>query len=144
MFKINEKDFDQFRESFERAKGIELPDDYVFFLKKVDLPDFLEVNFSQHEFANATVIKNWYGFGVRNEINLNTNYDFYVSSGRVPSEVLPIAEDVAGNLFCLGLKGDSQGRIYFWDHEEELNVENLSDLTVVANTFRDFIRAIAT
>ncbi|MDB6125162.1 MAG: hypothetical protein JWQ71_4155 [Pedosphaera sp.] len=38
--------------------------------------------------------------------------------GRVPSNLLPIANNLSGDLFCLSLD-ERNPRIYFWDHEDE-------------------------
>jgi len=38
---------------------------------------------------------------------------------RIPSAMLPIAEDEFGNLLLILLAGDDLGAIFFWDHENE-------------------------
>jgi len=37
--------------------------------------------------------------------------------GEVPPELLAFAQDVGGNLLCIGIRGESRGRVYFWDHD---------------------------
>ncbi len=74
---------------------------------------------------------------------------------RIPSSLLPIATDLTGNLICMGLSGAADGRIYYWDHENELaakimlqmdlnGITSIDDywenLYVVADSFMDFIR----
>jgi hypothetical protein len=39
---------------------------------------------------------------------------------RVPADLLPIGRDPGGNLICISITGPNQGKIYFWDHEEEV------------------------
>ncbi len=34
-------------------------------------------------------------------------------TGRVPTGFIPIADDQAGNLYCLGLTGPDRGKVYF-------------------------------
>ena len=38
-------------------------------------------------------------------------------AGRYPCHLFPIADDPGGNLILIGTSGDSEGAIYFWDHE---------------------------
>ena len=37
--------------------------------------------------------------------------------GEIPAELLAFAEDVGGNLLCIGIQGEHHGKVYFWDHE---------------------------
>lgn len=80
--------------------------------------------------------------------------DYY---DRIPSSLLPIAADHTGNLICVGLSGAMEGRICYWDHENELAAKimlqmDLNGITsvddyweniyVVADSFIDFIRSL--
>ena len=56
-------------------------------------------------------------FGINGEDSLMENRDVY--AGRIPSELLMIASDWLGNGICIGLVGNSRGKVYFWDHELE-------------------------
>lgn len=55
-------------------------------------------------------------------------------SGRMPPDVLPIADAVGGNLVCLGLSASRTG-VLFWDHETE-------ELTALAPSFRSFLASL--
>lgn len=35
----------------------------------------------------------------------------------VPVDLVPLLNDGGGNLYCIGTRGASTGKIYFWDHE---------------------------
>lgn len=76
---------------------------------------------------------------------------------RIPSSLLPIATDYTGNLICIGLSGAAEGRIYYWDHENELaakimlqlDLEGITSIDdywdniyVIADSFIDFIRSL--
>ncbi|MFT7835502.1 SMI1/KNR4 family protein [Saccharothrix sp. BKS2] len=37
---------------------------------------------------------------------------------RVPSWLLPVADDGAGNLYAISLRSGDRGTVWFWDHEE--------------------------
>ena len=47
-------------------------------------------------------------------IKINQYYE------RIPSPLIPIADDGIGNLICIGVKDGYIEKIYFWYHEEEL------------------------
>lgn len=72
--------------------------------------------------------------------------------GRMAPTVIPIASDHYGNLFCLGLGGDTRDRMYLWDLDNEPSVEDYleaslgvpedlfySNMILVAKSFRDFV-----
>lgn len=67
--------------------------------------------------------------------------------GRISRYMLPIADDMFGNLFLLSVRKKDFGSVYFWDHEfeydedyDEGTVETYEDnLTKVAVTFTDFV-----
>ena len=48
---------------------------------------------------------------------------------RLPDVLLPIAHDPGGNLICLSCAGDYAGRVYFWDHETEVDYALEADST---------------
>ena len=45
------------------------------------------------------------------------------TSQYLPPSLFPIAEDSAGNLICLGIDPSNQDKVFFWNHEEELDEE---------------------
>jgi len=65
----------------------------------------------------STVLNYLFALKSGNSYDLARNAEAY--RGRVPDDYLPIADDPAGNLFCVTLRGDDKGAIYFWDHEHE-------------------------
>jgi hypothetical protein len=42
-------------------------------------------------------------------------------SNRLPDTLTPIANNVFGDLICLGINDMESGKVYFWDHENELD-----------------------
>ncbi|WP_457649305.1 SMI1/KNR4 family protein [Profundibacter sp.] len=73
--------------------------------------------------------------------------DFYIGafSNRVPSDCIPIAYDSGGNVFCIGLKGENRGAVYYCDREFEYDEEDETEetraqkFTKVSNSFSDFL-----
>jgi cell wall assembly regulator SMI1 len=62
--------------------------------------------------------------------------------GRVPSELIPIAIDPGGNLICLAVAGNNQGKVYFWDHEEEAEegkTPTYDNVYAIADSFNQFL-----
>jgi hypothetical protein len=62
---------------------------------------------------------------------------YKIDEKRLPSSLLPIAHDEGGNLICLACAGEEVGRVYFWDHETEV------DYTVEADKVRTNLYPIA-
>ena len=44
--------------------------------------------------------------------------------GRIPDTLIPIGDDGGGHQICLGIKGMEQGKVYYWDHENEWDEED--------------------
>jgi len=73
------------------------------------------------------------------------------SDGYLPDAMLVIGEDHHGNQICLGTSGESNGRVYFWDHERidvdgdaSWPVHDFEALTVAASSFGQFLEFAAT
>ncbi len=61
-------------------------------------------------------------------------------SGRLPAAYLPIGESDGGNLICYGLE---DGRVYFWDHEDERpETDYVGNLHVIGETLGDFVAGL--
>jgi len=73
---------------------------------------------------------------------------------RIPRSLLPIATAPGGDLICLGVGGSDIGKVFFWDHENEWDSEDFTDLNpaprnvvfqnvvLVANSFGDFVMSM--
>jgi hypothetical protein len=65
---------------------------------------------------------------------------------RVPLDMLPIGSDPAGNLFLMGVStGECYGKIYFWDHEQEADLEPqpyFENIHYVSPSFADFLASL--
>jgi len=73
--------------------------------------------------------------------NLERNIDTF--RGRLPADMLPIADDPFGNIVLLGLHGDVRGKVYFWDHEAEPDSQpDWSNIDLIADSFDSFMRAL--
>jgi SMI1 / KNR4 family (SUKH-1) len=54
----------------------------------------------------------------------------------LPSGMVPIASDIAGNFYCIVVMEAQAGRIVWWDHEREVGDHHVED---VAASFDDFM-----
>lgn len=62
-----------------------------------------------------------------------------VYDGDTPRYVLQIGDNVGGNVFCLDLRPESFGKVYFWDHEHS---EGETGLHLVADDFTSFVNGL--
>ncbi|MEN9261835.1 MAG: SMI1/KNR4 family protein [Thermostichus sp. HHBFW_bins_43] len=66
---------------------------------------------------------------------------------RMPRSFLPIATDYGGNMFCLSLFGENEGKVYFWECQlEEMpkpgEEPGYSNVTLLAHSFDEFIESL--
>lgn len=69
----------------------------------------------------------------------NLLYQHRMFAQRIPSNMIPIGEDCVTNLILLSVKGPDYGKVYYWDHELETEPADYSNLTLIANSFEEFI-----
>ncbi|MBP7253631.1 MAG: SMI1/KNR4 family protein [Alphaproteobacteria bacterium] len=136
--------------AFEKALGARLPDDYREFLIECNggfLGGMLWFVGPTPTGEKADAGVHHIG-GFRQEsyfslIKIRSCYE-----GRIPDALLWIMDDPFGNAICLGLQGESRGRVYFWDHENEPEgnwdgkVDSGGDLQILANTFTEFVAGL--
>ena len=134
---------------FEARRHVVLPPEYKQFLLTSNggspSPDVFEV-------------PRWHGWGSE------LNYFYGIHDGdrlerldracntyeeRIPADLIPIASDAFGNKVCIGWKGKRLGKIYFWDHEDELDengdfVQDYRNVFLVANSLQEFLDSLMT
>lgn len=65
--------------------------------------------------------------------------------GRVPRHFLVIGKDPGGNNICLSVAGEDCGKVYFWDHEEEVaegEEPGYENVYVIADSFDQFLASL--
>lgn len=117
-----------------------IPTEYIEFIKKynggVPDPDSFNIN----EINDASTINRF--LGVKKEKNQDGDIFYFIKvyKDRVPSEYLPIAYDVGGNLILIRL-GHDDAKVFFWDHELESDegkkptIDNIYHLSDSINEF---------
>jgi hypothetical protein len=78
--------------------------------------------------------------------NFETFFSMYKEdANRLPVELVPIASDPFGNLVCIGIAGEKEGVVYFWDHENEYDIgqkPGYRNVHFIANTFPEFLNGL--
>lgn len=86
--------------------------------------------------------------GVKQDSGLSTLLKKYLTYlDRMPHSVVPIAEAPGGNQICLGVEAPVEGKILFWDHEDEREImgehqNDFENMYLIANSFEDFIGSL--
>lgn len=129
--------------AFEARRKIVFPEDYRQFLLKSNggrpIPDVFDV--PGFEFRGGTV-NAFYGLHNGPYSRLEQAIEMY--AGRIPADLIPIAAEDCGNIVCIGWKGKRRGKVYFWDHENELDENgrgrtDYENVYIVANSLGEFL-----
>ena len=131
-------------EALEQYWEFSLTKDYKLFLSKYNggSPDFNYFSFKQNS-DNGSFVDNFFGICKDKNNNLLVNMKLY--NNRIPSNFLPIADDPGSNLILLSVKGLDRGKVYFWDHNFEVEdgvTPDYSNLTLIADSFDEFIHSL--
>lgn len=127
-------------EELQRQLGVELPEDYVQFMLEGDGARVIHPSeIAGKDFSSVREIFGW--------DDPDASYTFLakamrVYKDRVPACFLPVANDQAGNLFCLGIANGYEGKVYLWDHDleaEEGEPPTFDNLQFVTASFRELI-----
>ena len=170
----NEKDTNL---SLELIKTIEsffvkdLPQDYLDYIKKYGLRGFNEMVLfkplninplykhpNEVNFVNPTFEGSYIDsfFGKLKDSSKDIFYNIKTYKDRVPSNFLPIGNDGFGNLLLMNLNNENYESIYFWDHENEWDVEEyeketglkftedikFQNLYLLGTSFSDFLNLL--
>jgi hypothetical protein len=65
-----------------------------------------------------------------------------ILEGRIPSNFIPIANDPSGNIICLGIQNEYYENIFFWDHEQENDDADMSNMYFLAKNIYDFVESL--
>lgn len=130
-------------QNFENQNGIEFPQDYVSFLQKHNggKPHPHTFEYKLHDGRSWTGgVRDLFGFDLDNFKNI----DFFADmrGDRVPENMIPIGVDDGGNFILLGLSGQAEGKVYFWDHNEESedgDPPTDDNVYFMANNFTEFL-----
>ena len=127
MVKIYEPEhvFDKSRfEAFCRLYQLEFPNAFVEYLQAHNDAQLEENILDLGD--NECCVRYFYGTSLEFYSDIRMIHEAY--RGRIPKELVPIADPDFGNLICISLAQATYGKIYFWDHE-------IADLKEIAPSF---------
>lgn len=128
----------------ESSRKMKLPGPYKKFLLETnggepepnyfDIPD-LPGQGSLVDYFNGLGVSTPYG-------NLETALDTY--RDRLPDGFIAIGADPGGNVLCLGIKMPHLGKLYYWDHHDELDKrgrskKDMSNMYWLADDIYEFL-----
>lgn len=131
---------------------INLPDDYKNFLLMhnggqsiKDCCPLIEYIGDNEQTGTDTDIN--YFAGIHNNYYHRLIPHYHAMQGRIPQELLPIAENSGGDEICLCIDGSNYGKVYFWAHEGEALAFGYKEpwydnIYLVANSFKEFINSL--
>ncbi len=120
---------------FEINHSILFPIEYKNFLLNYNggTPNLSLFKIIGNEENYENVLNKFYGIGV-GSLSLENILDYL--DDLVEIGFLPIANDPGGNQICIGISEENYGKIYFWEHEMEIELENL---LFVSNSFQELL-----
>jgi len=95
--------------------------------------------------GDRAIIHSFFGLNLDNVYDLDSKLRVYKAGQRIPDNFIPIACDVGGNLVCISFKGEDEGKVYFWDHEDEyMEGEKVGykNVYLVADNLEEFINSL--
>jgi hypothetical protein len=72
----------------------------------------------------------------------NIDWNYHLTRGRLPDNLLPIASDGGGDHICLSLYGDDAGSVVFWDCHQETQEPSYDNVYFIAKSFEEFLEGI--
>ena len=109
---------------FETKFQIILPTEYIEFLLKFNGGTPNKVYFIEDD---ADLVINFFLSLGDSKFNIEEYYlDMVIEQKLLPKGILPIGEDAFGNIICLSCRAEDYGVVYFWDHESENELRELS------------------
>lgn len=120
---------------FEKRIGTRLPEDYRQFLINHNGGKPIPCYFRISEAEGENSLHHFYGLhDGPSYLSLEEAYENH--KGMVPTSMISFADDPFGNALCIGIEADNKGKIFFWDHEAEDNI------TEVSKTFSLFLESL--
>lgn len=125
---------------FEKKTNIVLPAKYKKFLLRWNggnpEPSLFDITNDQ----GTSVLNVFNGIGEMYD-NLEEAIDIY--EFRIPDGFIPIADDPAGNVICLGTKSPYKEYICFWDHEQEQeDPNNMNNMYFLSSDIDEFLDSL--
>jgi len=125
--------------SVERQLGFALPKAYRTFLLSNNggrpNPGFFPIKRDDRPFDHLQL---FFTIGSENQ-SLDLFWNYGELRTRIPLNQLPIGCTDTGDIVCLTIGGLSDGRVMFWDHEQETSPPDYESMYHVAPTLEEFL-----
>jgi hypothetical protein len=130
---------DEYISALENALSTTLPSGYRSFVEAIKAPLGIYSPSFDAEGGEGSVVSVFFAEDPKKSYDLLDTHRRYM--GRVPSSLLPIANDPGGNLVCIGIAAPDLGKVYFWDHERESTsgFPHRDNIFKIADSFGTFI-----
>lgn len=129
--------------SLEKELGFLLPSKYREFLLSYNGGRPIPADFPITGFPNNPSGGIQIFLGIDRKYNSsNIAWSYKILSKRIPTFFLPIAGTDVGNLVCLAIGGENEGKVYLWDHENEHTPPTYRNVYLIADSFQAFLNSI--
>jgi hypothetical protein len=135
-------------EEVEKKIGIRLPDHYRRFLLArnggIPIPGIFHFKEESGPYTDSQVQCLLAIHSADDQNDFETFYERYkLNEIRLPAELIPIGNDLGGNLICIADDGPNLGAVYFWDHEEEEDTATFNNVHLIADSFDEFLSSLS-
>lgn len=130
----------------EAALGFELADELKAFYRKSDggifALDLVDLGDGQ-----STIFNTAFSIASDEFENAVEEYEALREDNRIPRLSMPFADDPSGNYFLVSHEADTFGKVYFWDHDREMQTDgeaitDFSNMRLIAPSFGAFIASL--
>lgn len=129
---------ESYLETQEQFFNFKFPKDYrLFLLENNGGVTNKKIFFYKNSKNDGSILDRLFGFTPKPHYNILIYFKAY--KGRIPYNMFPIGYDPGGNLILISVEGPNYGKIYYWDHEQETEPADYSNLTLIADSFDEFI-----
>jgi hypothetical protein len=138
----NEKLDEETVSRLEAAWRLKLPESYRKFLMEFNGGRPTARRFKFKGRTRGSSVDRFLGVHNREHNNLLEYIETY--RGRIPPNLLPIAHDPGDNLIAISIDGPDKGRVYFWDHDREVDdgPPDYSNVILIADSFDEFLEGL--
>ncbi len=124
---------------------IKFPESYKTFLLKYNggrpSPNIFPIH---GDSADNQGILDWF-LCIQEGSHYDITWEMEMYDGRIPRNFLIIGKDPGSNNICLSISGDEYGKVFFWDHENEVaegEEPDYQNVYLIANSFDEFLKSL--
>ncbi len=152
MYDVGPKLNQEVLTEIEKKINHKLPKEYKEFMLQYNggapVPSAFRIQWSGQEWAEgdeAGLLE--YLFSIYDEPAVNFLKNYITYNGRIPKDTIAIANDPGGNVILLGTGESNEGKVYYWDHNHEIDEEeeeepDYRNVGLIANSFNEFIDSL--